>query len=116
MATRKKGKTSKKKASKKKTTAARKPAGKRGRKAGGFQCGEKLVAVKGMADKFYKNFPRYRAYQLLCKAGAKGMATAAFVDQVEKIDGVKTRGQALGILTKLLDKECAKASGTKKAA
>jgi len=104
MATKKKGK--KKVASKK----AKKP----GRSKGGFQCGEKLTAVKGQDDQFYKKFPRYAAYQLICKKGS--MATSAFVDAVEKLSGVKSRGQALGILTKLLDKGCVKASGkTKKA-
>ncbi len=97
-----------KKASKK-TTAGKKPAAKPGRKAGGFQVGEKLTAIKGQDDKFYKKFPRYAAYQLLCKKGS--MKTSAFVDAVEKLDGVKTRGQALGILTKLLNKGCATASG-----
>ena len=99
-----------------KKTAGRKPAAKPGRKAGGFQCGENLVVVTGQDDKFYKKFPRYAAYQLLSKKGAKGMKTSAFVDAVEKLDGVKTRGQALGILTKLLKKGCATASGVKKAA
>lgn len=112
MATKKKSKTSKKKAAK--TTASRKTKGKGGRKPGGFQVGETLTAVSGQDDHFYKQFPRYKAYQLLCKK--KTMTTSAFVDQVEKLDGVKTRGQALGILTKLLDKGCAKASGNKKAA
>jgi len=109
MATKKKGK--KKVASKKvtKKTASRKKASKPGRKTGGFQCGEKLTAVKGQDDKFYKKFPRYAAYQMLCKKGS--MKTSAFVDAVEKLEGVKSRGQALGILTKLLDKGCAKASG-----
>ncbi|MEE8323503.1 MAG: hypothetical protein V3R57_07770 [Candidatus Bathyarchaeia archaeon] len=109
MATRKK--TGKKAAKK---TAGKKPAKKPGRKTGGFQCGEKLTAVKGQDDQFYKKFPRYAAYQMICKKGS--MATSAFVDAVEKLDGVKSRGQALGILTKLLDKGCVKASGkTKKA-
>jgi len=107
-------KKSKKKASKKKTTASRKAKGKAGRKPGGFQVGETLTVVTGQDDHFYKQFPRYKAYQLLCKK--KKMATSAFVDQVEKLDGVNTRSQALGILTKLLDKGCAKASGTQKAA
>ncbi len=115
MATAKKGG---KKATKKKTpvkkTAARKPAKKAGRKPGGFQCGDKLTAVPGLDDKFYKKFPRYTAYQLICKK--KTMATSAFVDAVEKMENVNTRGQALGILTKLLNKGCVKASGTKKAA
>jgi len=108
--------TKKKAASKKKTTAGKKPAAKPGRKAGGFQCGENLVAVKGMEDKFYQKFPRFAAYQLLLKKGVKGMKTSAFVDAVEKLADVKTRGQALGILTKLLKKGCATASGAKKAA
>lgn len=104
-----------KKASKKVTKKpGRKPAAKPGRKAGGFLVGDTLTAVKGKDDEFYKKFPRYKAYQLICKKGS--METAKFVDAVEKIDGVKNRGQALGILTKLLDKGCAKASGTKKAA
>jgi len=106
-------KGSKKKVAKKGTTkkkaAGKKAAGKPGRKAGGFQVGDTLEAVQGMDDKFYKNFPRFKAYQLLCKK--KKMKTSAFVDAVEKLEGVKSRGQALGILTKLLDKQCAKASG-----
>lgn len=110
MATKKAGK--KKAASKKAPVkAGKKAAGKPGRKAGGFQCGEKLVAVQGLDDKFYKQFPRYKAYQLLCSKKKTGMKTTDFVDAVEKLDGVKTRGQALGILTKLLKKECAIASG-----
>lgn len=92
-----------------KTTAGKKPAAKPGRKAGGFQCGEKLTVVKGQDDKFYKKFPRYAAYQLLLKKGS--MKTSAFVDAVEKLPDVETRGQALGILTKLLKKGCATASG-----
>jgi len=115
-------KTGKKKAAKKKAvkktttkkTSARKTKGTPGRKTGGFQVGEKLTAVTGMDDSFYQKFPRYKAYQLICKK--KTMATAAFVDAVEKMDGVKSRGQALGILTKLLDKGCVKASGAKKTA
>lgn len=108
MATKKVGK---KKASKKKV---RKPAAKTGRKKGGFQIGDKLTAVKGLDDNFYKNFPRYAAYELICKKGS--MATADFVAAVEKLKGVKSRAQALGILTKLVDKGCVKATGTKKAA
>jgi hypothetical protein len=42
------------------------------------------------------------------------MKTADFVDTVEKLDGVKSRGQALGILTKLLSKKAAEASGANK--
>ena len=106
MATRKKTGT-KKKAGAKKKTPARKAGAKPGRKAGEFKCGDTLTAVQGLDDKFYKKFPRYAAYQLLCKK--KSMKTVAFVDAVEKISGVKTRGQALGILTKLLDKKCATA-------
>ena len=97
-----------------KTIAGKKPAAKPGRKAGGFQCGEKLTVVKGQEDKFYKKFPRYAAYQLLLKKGS--MKTSAFVDAVEKLSDVETRGQALGILTKLLKKGCATASGAKQAA
>ncbi len=110
MATRKVGtkKAPAKKAAAKKTPARKKGA-KPGRAKGAFKIGSKLTAVKGQDDQFYKNFPRYRAYQLLCKKGS--MATSAFIDAVEKLDGVKSRGQALGILTKLIDKGCAKASG-----
>ncbi len=119
MATAKKGskkaaKKSKKKTTAKKTTAGRKSKAKPGRKSGGFQCGEKLTAVTGHDDSFYQKFPRYAAYKMICKK--KTLATAAFVDAVEKLDGVKTRGQALGILTKLLDKGCIKASGAVKKA
>jgi len=103
MATKKK--TGKKAAKK---TPGKKPAAKPGRKTGEFKIGNTLTAVKGLDDKFYQKFPRYKAYQLLCKKGT--MKTAAFIDAVEKMDGVKSRGQALGILTKLIDKGCAKAS------
>ena len=108
MVTKKKGK---KKAAKK--TPARKPAGKRGRAKGTF-LGTTVTAITGKDDEFYKNFPRYEAYQLLCKK--KSMKTSAFVDAVEKFKKVTSRGQALGILTKLVDKGCAKTSGEKKAA
>lgn len=108
MATKKKGKISKKK-----TTPARKATGQRGRAKGTF-LGDTITAVPGQDDKFYKNFPRYHAYQLLCKK--KKMKTAAFVDAVEKLEGVETRPQALGILTKLIKKGCAETSGVKKAA
>jgi len=125
MATKKKAgskKKAKKKVTKKKVSEkagskkkiVRKPKGTAGRKKGGFQVGEKLTAVKGLDDSFYQKFPRYKAYQLICSKGS--MATSAFVDAVEKLDGVKSRGQALGILTKLLDKECVKASGAVKKA
>lgn len=107
----KKGKKAAKTAKKK---AGRKTGKKPGRKPGGFQVGETLTAVKGKDDSFYQKFPRYAAYKMLCKKGS--MATSAFVDAVEKMKDVKSRAQALGILTKLLDKGCAKASGaTKKA-
>jgi len=111
MATKKKGKTKK---STKKTTAGRKKSGKSGRKAGGFKIGDTLTAVQDQDDKFYKQFPRYTAYELLCKK--KTMKTSAFVDAVEKLPNVNSRNQALGILTKLIEKKCAVASGEKKAA
>jgi len=106
MATKKAGK---KKVVKKvvKKTPAKKAAAKPGRKAGEFKIGETITAIPGMEDKFYKKFPRYKAYQLLLKK--KSMKTSAFVDAIEKLEGVKTRGQALGILTKLINKDCAKA-------
>jgi len=111
MATRKK--TGKKAPAKKaaKKTPGKKPAAKPGRKAGEFKIGDTLTAVTGQDEKFYQKFPRYKAYQLLCKKGT--MKTKAFIDAVEKMEGVKTRGQALGILTKLLKKGCAKASNSK---
>ena len=108
-----------KKATSKKATSkvVKKPTRKKakksgGRQKGGFQVGENLTAVQGKDDSFYKQFPRYAAYQLICKK--KQMKTADFVDAVEKLDGVKSRAQALGILTKLLEKECVKASGATK--
>ena len=122
MATKKKA-PAKKPAAKKKATAKKKAPAKKvtkktgkkvGRKKGGFQCGEKITAVKNQDDMFYKQFPRYKAYQLICSKGS--MATTAFVDAVEKLEGVKSRGQALGILQKLIDKDCIKASGKAKAA
>jgi len=69
MATKKKTGT---KASKKKTTASRKTGDKPGRKAGGFQVGEKLVAVKGMEDKFYKKIPALRRISTALKEGRQG--------------------------------------------
>ncbi len=108
MATKKK--TSKKKAAAK--TPGRKPAGKRGRTKGTF-LGTTVTAIKGQEKSFYKGFPRFEAYELLCKKGS--MKTSAFVDAVEKFKKVTSRAQALGILTKLIDKGCAKTSGEKKA-
>jgi len=106
--------TSKKKGSKKKkTTAGKKPAGTRGRTKGTF-LGDTITAVAGKDEKFYKQFPRYAAYQLLCKK--KVMKTSTFVDNVERLPDVKNRAQALGILTKLVEKGCAVTSGEKKAA
>ena len=110
MATKKKAK---KKVTKKKVPA-RKQVKKPGRKKGTFTAGEKITAIKGQDDFFYQKFPRYKAYQLLCKKGS--MATGDFVNAVEKLEGVKNRNQALGIMTKLLEKGCAKATGAKKAA
>ena len=80
-------KATKKKTTKKKTTPSRKKAARPGRKKGGF-----------IVDRF----PRGKAYALLLNKGS--MSTDAFVDAVEKIEGVKSRAQALGILTKLIDK------------
>jgi hypothetical protein len=97
-----------------KVVAARKPKGVPGRKAGSFLVGETLVAVPGKEAEFYTGFPRGVAYGLLCKK--KKMKTADFVNEVEKLDGVKSRGQALGILTKLLKKGAATSSDTEKAA
>lgn len=115
MATKRKAK---KKASKKKVTAKKKAASKKatrkksgtpGRKKGTFLIGSKITAVKNMDEYFYKGYPRFKAYELLVKQGPMEIDT--FVDKVEKIDGVKTRAQALGIMTKLVEKECARVSG-----
>lgn len=103
-------KASKKKVSKK---VSRKKGTRPGRKKGAFKLGDKITAVKGQDEHFYKGFPRYAAYELLCKKGS--MPTDKFVDEVEKLEGVKSRTQALGILTKLVDKGCAKMSGKKAA-
>lgn len=108
-------KASKKKVSKKKVSkkVSRKKGTRPGRKKGAFKLGDKITAVKGQDEHFYKGFPRYAAYELLCKKGS--MQTDKFVDEVEKLEGVKSRTQALGILTKLVDKGCAKMSGKKAA-
>jgi hypothetical protein len=103
----------KKKAVKK--AAPRKESTKRpGRKKGDFKLGDTITAVKGLDDNFYKQFPRYKAYELLCKKGK--MKTDTFISNVEKLEGVKNRNQALGILTKLVDKGCATMSGVPKKA
>ena len=113
MATKKKA--SKKKASAKKTPA-RKKAARPGRKKGSYKLGDTITAVKGQDEHFYKGFPRYEAYQLLCNAKNGSMKTDTFLEKVEKLPKVKSRVQALGILTKLIDKGCAKMSGTSKPA
>ena len=96
-------KTAKKVAKKK---VVKKKAAAPGRAKGSFKIGDNITVVKGMEDTFYKKFPRYAAYMLLLKAGT--MKTATFVDKIERLEGVHSRQQALGILTKLISKGCAK--------
>ncbi len=64
----------------------------------------KIKAVAGQEEHFYKGFPRRLAYELLCKAKARTMIVSTFLDKVEKLDGVKTRKQARGIVTKMINK------------
>lgn len=114
MATKKKA--SKKKVTKKKVakkSPARKTKARPGRKKGSYKLGDKIAPVKGLEDNFYKGFPRFLAYEMLVKKGE--MKTDTFLANVEKLDGVKSRTQALGILQKLVDKGAAKMSGAKKA-
>lgn len=76
----------------------------------------KIIAVAGQDEHFYHSFPRYHAYTLLLSAPKKTMLVKDFIAKVEKLDGVKSRSQANGIMQKLLDKKrhvgavCAKLS------
>jgi len=64
----------------------------------------KIKAVAGQENHFYKGFPRRLAYELLCKARARTMIVSTFLDKIEKLEGVKTRKQARGIVAKMINK------------
>ena len=64
----------------------------------------KIKAVAGQEGHFYKGFPRGVAYALLCKAKGRTMIVKTFLDKVEKIDKVKSRAQARGIVQKMVNK------------
>ena len=102
-----KRKVSKKAAAKKAPASAKKVSAKTKAVAKKAKLDEtrKIQAAAGMDEHFYKKFPRYAAYQLLLKAKNRTMVVKAFLDKIEKLDGVKTRKQAQGIVQKLVDKK-----------
>ena len=121
--TTRKAKTASKKVTKKaasKPTAAAKKAAAAKKKATEKKAADlakrKIVAVAGQDEHFYHSFPRYHAYTLLLSAPKKTMLVKDFIAKVEKLEGVKSRAQANGIMQKLLDKKrhvgvvCAKLS------
>ena len=65
---------------------------------------KKITAVPGQEGHFYKGFPRGLAYAVLTKARNRTMKVSTFLDKIEKLKGVKSRKQARGIVSKMLDK------------
>lgn len=63
-----------------------------------------IKAVPGNESHFYKGFPRGLAYAVLLKARNRTLKVSTFLDKIEKLDGVKSRKQARGIVTKMVDK------------
>ena len=95
-----------KKTSTKKTSTKKAPAKKVAKKAAKKALDEtrKIKAVAGQESHFYKGFPRGLAYALLLKAPKRTMVVANFISKIEKLDGVKSRKQARGIVSKMIDK------------
>ena len=65
---------------------------------------QKIRAMKGQENHFYKTFPRYAAFELLLAAKKQTMLVSTFLDKVEALDNVKSRKQAKGIVQKLVKK------------
>ncbi len=65
----------------------------------------KIKGYKGMDEFFYPSFPRFAAYELLCKAPKQTMTVKNFLAKVRALKGVETPAQANGILQKLVDKK-----------
>jgi len=64
-------------------------------------------SIRGFAGNeshFYKGFPRALAYAILIKAKNRTLNVAKFLDKIEKLEGVKNRAAARGIVAKLVDK------------
>ncbi len=64
----------------------------------------KIKAVPGQEGHFYKGFPRGLAYEILCKSAKRTLIVSTFLDKIEKLKGVKNRGQARGIVQKMINK------------
>ena len=64
----------------------------------------KIKAIAGNENHFYKGFPRGLAYALLLKAPKKTLLVSTFLAKVEKLAGVKSKKQARGIVTKMINK------------
>ena len=64
-----------------------------------------IKGVPGQDEHFYKKFPRYAAYQTLINAPKRQMKVGTFLEKIEKLEGVKNRKQAVGIVQKLVDKK-----------
>jgi len=65
---------------------------------------QKIRALKGQENHFYKGFPRWAAFELLLAAKKQTMLVSTFLDKVEALDNVKSRKQAKGIVQKLVKK------------
>ena len=116
-------KASRKKVAKKKTTTTkRKKVAKKkvvrkkaapGRAKNSFLVGDFIKPVTIDEKHFYTKFPRYKAYKMLQKAGE--LPVKEFISRVEKMSGVNSRSQALGIMIKLIEKGAASTRFEKKA-
>jgi len=73
-------------------------------KKNGVSESRKIKAFPGNEKRFYKGFPRGKAYALLLKSPSKTLVVGKFLDKIEKLDGVKNRSAAKGIVAKLLGK------------
>jgi len=99
-----KAKTAKAKTTRKSTKTAKPKAAAKVQKKAKLDETRKIKAVAGQEEHFYKGFPRRLAYELLCKASKRTLKVSTFLDKIEKLEGVKTRKQARGIVTKMVNK------------
>ena len=90
-----------------KTVSAKvaKPSAKKAKASAKVDPSKSIKGFPGQDEHFYKKFPRYAAYTILCSAPKRTMKVKAFLDKLEKLDGVANRKQAMGIVQKLVDKK-----------
>jgi len=87
-----------------KTVSAKTKAAKKVTKKVTVDESRKIKAFAGNESHFYKGFPRQLAYQILLAAPKKTMPVGKFLDSIEALKSVKSRGQARGIVQKLVGK------------